>query len=214
MPRARRWTSTRPPPSNAMTPYHRGQRLRPHRRVGRHHRHRRHRPQARMSRDDLLKTNAGIVSAVVQGGGGPLAPGGDHRDKQPAGRHVPHRPEGQRLPAQRVIGMAGCWTPPASASSSPRPSGSRGEHPAFVLGGHGDTMVPLPRFSTVAGVPITELLPRKRSRPSASAPRAAAPRWWACSRPAAPSTPRPRPRWRWAAAILKDKNKILPARST
>jgi malate dehydrogenase len=33
---------------------------------------------------------------------------------------------------------------------------------AFVLGGHGDTMVPLPRYSTVAGVPITELLPKER----------------------------------------------------
>ncbi|MBP1704560.1 MAG: mdh, partial [Chloroflexi bacterium] len=33
---------------------------------------------------------------------------------------------------------------------------------AFVLGGHGDTMVPLPRYSTVGGVPITELLPAER----------------------------------------------------
>jgi malate dehydrogenase len=33
---------------------------------------------------------------------------------------------------------------------------------AFVLGGHGDTMVPLPRYSTVAGVPITELLTKER----------------------------------------------------
>ena len=33
---------------------------------------------------------------------------------------------------------------------------------AFVLGGHGDTMVPLPRYSTVAGIPITELLSRER----------------------------------------------------
>jgi malate dehydrogenase len=32
---------------------------------------------------------------------------------------------------------------------------------AFVLGGHGDTMVPLPRYSTVAGIPITDLLPRE-----------------------------------------------------
>jgi malate dehydrogenase len=33
---------------------------------------------------------------------------------------------------------------------------------AFVLGGHGDTMVPLPRYSTVAGIPITDLLPKDR----------------------------------------------------
>jgi malate dehydrogenase len=33
---------------------------------------------------------------------------------------------------------------------------------AFVLGGHGDTMVPLPRYSTVAGIPITELLPKEK----------------------------------------------------
>ena len=33
---------------------------------------------------------------------------------------------------------------------------------AMVLGGHGDMMVPLPRFSTVAGVPVTELIPAKR----------------------------------------------------
>jgi len=33
---------------------------------------------------------------------------------------------------------------------------------AFVLGGHGDTMVPLPRYSTVAGIPITELIPAER----------------------------------------------------
>ena len=34
---------------------------------------------------------------------------------------------------------------------------------AFVLGGHGDTMVPLARYSTVAGIPITELMDRRRS---------------------------------------------------
>jgi malate dehydrogenase len=33
---------------------------------------------------------------------------------------------------------------------------------AFVLGGHGDTMVPLPRYSSVAGIPITELMPKER----------------------------------------------------
>ena len=44
---------------------------------------------------------------------------------------------------------------------------------AFVLGGHGDTMVPLPRYSTVAGIPITELMDAADHR----APRATHPRW-------------------------------------
>ena len=34
---------------------------------------------------------------------------------------------------------------------------------AFVLGGHGDTMVPLPRYTTIAGVPITELLKKRKN---------------------------------------------------
>ena len=48
---------------------------------------------------------------------------------------------------------------------------------AFVLGGHGDTMVPLPRYSTVAGIPITELIDASDHRThSCSAPATAAPR--------------------------------------
>ena len=70
---------------------------------------------------------------------------------------------------------------------------------AFVLGGHGDTMVPLPRHSTVGGVPITELLPAGADRPRSSSGRATAGRRSSrSSRPAAPSTPR-RPRSsRWS----------------
>ena len=48
---------------------------------------------------------------------------------------------------------------------------------AFVLGGHGDTMVPLPRYSTVAGIPITELMDAGNGRPRWCSARAmAAPR--------------------------------------
>ena len=56
-----------------------------------------------------------------------------------------------------------CSTRRASGRSSRRSWASASPAPhAFVLGGHGDTMVPLPRYSTVGGVPITELLPAER----------------------------------------------------
>src|SRR6202040_949777 len=65
------------------------------------------------------------------------------------------------FPKHRVIGMAGvldsarmrCFLAEALNVSVENVT-------AFVLGGHGDTMVPLPRFSTCAGIPITELLPK------------------------------------------------------
>ena len=62
----------------------------------------------------------------------------------------------------RVIGMAGVLdsrgSGPSSEWNSRFPSRT---FIAFVLGGHGDTMVPLPRYSTVSGIPITELLPKE-----------------------------------------------------
>ena len=88
---------------------------------------------------------------------------------------------------------------------------SRRERDGLVLGGHGDTMVPLPRYSTVAGVPVTELIAPGATRADWCSARAtAAPRSWTCSRPAAPSMrPRPPP-CEMVDAILKDKKKILP----
>ena len=82
---------------------------------------------------------------------------------------------------------------------------------AFVLGGHGDTMVPLPRYSTVAGIPITELLPPDRvDGPRASGPPTAAPRSWRCSRPARRSTRRRRPRSRWSTRSCATGSGVLP----
>ena len=65
-----------------------------------------------------------------------------------------------KFPRQRVIGMAGVLDSARMRTFIAQALDVSVENVhAFVLGGHGDTMVPLPRYSTVAGVPITELLP-------------------------------------------------------
>ena len=63
------------------------------------------------------------------------------------------------FPRERVIGMAGVLDSARFRTFIAQELGvSVSDIHAFVLGGHGDTMVPLPRYSTVAGIPITELL--------------------------------------------------------
>ena len=67
------------------------------------------------------------------------------------------------FPKQRVIGMAGVLDSARFRTFIAQELDVSVENvTAFVLGGHGDTMVPLPRYSTVAGIPITELLPKDR----------------------------------------------------
>jgi malate dehydrogenase len=67
------------------------------------------------------------------------------------------------LPPERVIGMAGVLDSARFRTFIARELQVSVENvTAFVLGGHGDTMVPLPRYSTVAGIPITDLLPPDR----------------------------------------------------
>jgi malate dehydrogenase len=64
-----------------------------------------------------------------------------------------------KLPRERVLGMAGVLdSARMRAFIAKELNVSVDNVHAFVLGGHGDTMVPLPRYSTVAGVPITELM--------------------------------------------------------
>src|SRR5207249_10204594 len=64
------------------------------------------------------------------------------------------------FPHQRVVGMAGILDSARFRTFIAQELQVSVENvTAFVLGGHGDTMVPLPRYSTVAGVPITDLLP-------------------------------------------------------
>jgi malate dehydrogenase len=114
------------------------------------------------------------------------------------------------FPRERVIGMAGVLdSARMSTFIAMELNVSVQNVHSFVLGGHGDTMVPLPRYSTVAGIPITELLSKERI--DAISKRTAdggaeitklvgTSAWYAPGQAAA----------EMCEAILKDKKKILP----
>ena len=70
-----------------------------------------------------------------------------------------------KFPRERVIGMAGVLDSARMSTFIAMELNVSVENVhSFVLGGHGDTMVPLPRYSTVAGIPITELLSKETHR--------------------------------------------------
>src|SRR3954454_15020180 len=116
-----------------------------------------------MSRDDLIATNAGIVGGTVEQAAkvSPDAVLIVVTNPLDVMCHVAMRASG--FPRERVLGMAGVLDSARFRTFIAQELGVsvRDVH-AFVLGGHGDTMVPLSRYSTVAGVPITELLPADR----------------------------------------------------
>ncbi|HPA53452.1 MAG TPA: malate dehydrogenase [Thermoanaerobaculia bacterium] len=116
-----------------------------------------------MSRDDLLKTNEAIVADCI---------GKVTRYSRDLTIIVVTNPldamcevarRVSKLPKNKVIGMAGILdSARMRAFIAMEMNVAMSNIHATVLGGHGDTMVPLPRYSTVAGVPITELLPPER----------------------------------------------------
>lgn len=116
-----------------------------------------------MSRDDLLVKNAEIVSSCIQN----------------AFEHSPNayyiivsNPldvmtylayQITKLPRAKVVGMAGILDTARYRSFISMELGvSMQDIQGMILGGHGDTMVPLPRFTSVAGIPITDLLPKEK----------------------------------------------------
>src|SRR6185369_522064 len=114
-----------------------------------------------MTRDDLLFKNAEIVDQVVA------------RSKNaililvtnPLDAMVQLAWKRSGFPPERVIGMAGVLDSARVRTIIAQELQVSVENvTAFVLGGHGDTMVPLPRYSTVAGIPITDLLPPDKIR--------------------------------------------------
>jgi malate dehydrogenase len=112
-----------------------------------------------MSRDDLLNTNHKIMKDVV-------SKAVQHSPKctliivsNPLDAMAQAAYKMSGLPRERVIGMAGVLDSARfRAFIAEELKVSVENVTAFVLGGHGDTMVPLPRYSTVAGIPITELM--------------------------------------------------------
>ncbi|MAG31829.1 MAG: malate dehydrogenase [Deltaproteobacteria bacterium] len=116
-----------------------------------------------MSRDDLLKTNLSIMKQVAAGVR-------DHAPNafvivisNPLDAMVYTFKEVSGFPKNRVIGMAGVLDSTRFRSFVAWELGvSVQDVTALVLGGHGDTMVPLVRYCTVAGIPIEMMMPRKR----------------------------------------------------
>src|SRR5215469_12607638 len=116
-----------------------------------------------MSRDDLLKANydvvKGVVDSVVK-----LSP-----DAiliivtNPLDAMAQAAFKISRFPKQRVVGMAGVLDSARMSTFVAMELGVSVENVhSFVLGGHGDDMVPLARYSTVAGIPLPELLPKDK----------------------------------------------------
>jgi malate dehydrogenase len=115
-----------------------------------------------------------------------------------------------RFPRERVLGMAGVLDSARMRAFIAMELNVSVENThAFVLGGHGDTMVPLPRYSTVAGIPITELISKERIDAIVDRTRNGGAEivnllktsaWYA---PGASTV-------EMVEAILKDKRKILP----
>lgn len=112
-----------------------------------------------MSRDDLLRTNAQIVGNAVASAHA-LSPDAVHilvTNPLDAMCEVAYRVVGD---ARRCFGMAGVLDAARFRTFIARELGvSVRDVQAMVLGGHGDTMVPLPRFATVSGIPLPLLLP-------------------------------------------------------
>jgi len=116
-----------------------------------------------MSREDLLKKNAAIMDGVVAGvvEHAPDATIIVVSNPLDVMTYLAHKRSG--FEPRRVMGMAGVLDSARFASFIAEAlQVSVKDIRAIVLGGHGDSMVPLPRYTTVSGIPVTDLMPRER----------------------------------------------------
>lgn len=164
-----------------------------------------------MSRDDLLNTNYKIMQDVV----GKVVANSPNCIlivvSNPLDAMAQAAYKISKFSKNRVIGMAGVLDSARFRTFIAEELKVSVENvTAFVLGGHGDTMVPLPRYSTVAGIPITELMPKDRLEQLVQRTRDGGAEivkylktGSAYYAPSAAAT-------EMVEAILKDKKKILP----
>lgn len=116
-----------------------------------------------MTRDDLIVTNAGIVKMVTENvvkysPNAIIIVVSNPLDVMTYQAHLT-----SKLPRNKVIGMAGILdTARYRAFLAEELNISGKEIQAILMGGHGDTMVPLPRYTTVAGIPVTELIEKDK----------------------------------------------------
>ena len=116
-----------------------------------------------MSRDDLIGTNAGIVKSVTENiirhsPGAIIIVVSNPLDVMTYQAHLT-----SKLPRTKIMGMAGILdTARYRAFLAEALNVSPKDIQAMLLGGHGDTMVPLPRYTTVAGIPVTELIDKDK----------------------------------------------------
>jgi malate dehydrogenase len=116
-----------------------------------------------MSRDDLIGTNAGIVKSVTENivRHSPTAiiiVVSNPLDVMTYQAHIT-----SKSPRNRIMGMAGILdTARYRAFLAEALNVSPKDIQAVLMGGHGDTMVPLPRYTTVAGIPVTELIDKDK----------------------------------------------------
>jgi malate dehydrogenase len=112
-----------------------------------------------MTRDDLISTNAGIVKSVTENivkhsPDAIIIVVSNPLDVMTYAAHIT-----SKLPRTRVMGMAGILdTARYRAFLAEALNVSPKDIQAVLMGGHGDTMVPLPRYTTVGGIPVTELI--------------------------------------------------------
>ena len=116
-----------------------------------------------MSRDDLIETNAGIVKAVTEqvvkySPDAVIIIVSNPLDVMTYQAHIT-----SKMPRNKVMGMAGILdTARYRAFLAEELNVSPKDIQAVLMGGHGDTMVPLPRYTTVGGIPVTEMIDKDK----------------------------------------------------